>query len=69
MIDGHPHGARFQAAAFRHHARIEAYYITAIAAGGANTPLRVAGVGRSVDELVRLNGQWLIKSRNVAPQD
>ena len=51
------------------HARIEAYYITAIAAGGANTPLRVAGVGRSVDELVRLNGQWLIKARNVAPQD
>ena len=51
------------------HARIEAYYITAIAAGGANSPLRVAGVGRSVDELVRLNGQWLIKSRDVAPQD
>jgi hypothetical protein len=44
-------------------------YITAIVAGGANTPLRVAGVGRSVDDLVRLNGQWLIKSRNVAPQD
>jgi uncharacterized protein (TIGR02246 family) len=51
------------------HARIEAYYITAMAAGGANTPLRVAGVGRSVDELVRLNGQWLIKTRNVSPQD
>jgi len=51
------------------HARIEAYYITAIAAGGANAPLRVAGVGRSVDELVRLNGQWLIKTRNVSPQD
>jgi len=29
----------------------------------------VAGVGRSVDELVRLNGQWLIKTRNVSPQD
>ena len=26
-------------------------------------------VGRSIDELVRLNGEWLIKSRNVAPQD
>src|SRR5436190_15007148 len=45
------------------HARVEAYYITAVAAGGANTPLRVVGVGRSVDELVRLNGQWLIKAR------
>ena len=51
------------------HARVEAYYITAIAAGGNNTPLRVAGVGRSVDELVRFNGQWLIKARNVSPQD
>ena len=51
------------------HARVEAYYITAIAAGGNTTPLRVAGVGRSIDDLVRLNGQWLIKARNVSPQD
>jgi uncharacterized protein (TIGR02246 family) len=51
------------------HARVEAYYITASAAGGASAPPRVAAVGRSVDDLVRLNGQWLIKSRNVAPQD
>jgi uncharacterized protein (TIGR02246 family) len=51
------------------HARIEAYYITASAAGGPNTPLRVAAVGRSVDDLVRVNGQWLIQSRNVAPQN
>ena len=51
------------------HARIEAYYITAIAAGGANAPLRVAGVGRSIDDLVRVKGQWLIQSRNVAPQN
>lgn len=51
------------------HARMEAYYITAMAAGGANAPLRVAAVGRSVDDLVRVNGKWLIQSRNVAPQD
>ena len=51
------------------HARIEAYYITAFAAAGPNTPLRVAAVGRSVDDLVRVSGQWLISSRNVAPQD
>ena len=50
------------------HARIDAYYITASAAGGENTPLRVVAVGRSIDELVRVNGKWLIKSRNVAPQ-
>jgi uncharacterized protein (TIGR02246 family) len=51
------------------HAKIEAYYLTAQAAGGANAPLRVAAVGRSVDELVRQNGKWLIASRNVAPQN
>jgi hypothetical protein len=51
------------------HARVEAYYITAMPAGGPNAPLRVAAVGRSVDDLVRVNGQWLIRSRNVAPQD
>ena len=51
------------------HARIEAYYITAMAAGGPNTPLRVAAVGRSIDDVVRVNGAWLIQSRNVAPQD
>jgi uncharacterized protein (TIGR02246 family) len=53
----------------RDHARVEAYYITAMPAGGQNTPLRVVAVGRSIDDLVRVNGQWLIQSRNVAPQD
>jgi 3-phenylpropionate/cinnamic acid dioxygenase small subunit len=49
--------------------RIDSYYLTAFGAAGQNTPLRVAAVGRSVDELVRVNGKWLIKSRNVAPQN
>ena len=49
------------------HARIDAYHITVAAGSGRETPPRVAGVGRSIDELVRVNGQWLIKSRNVAP--
>jgi 3-phenylpropionate/cinnamic acid dioxygenase small subunit len=51
------------------HAKVEAYWITAFGAVGQATPLRIAAVGRSVDDLVRVNGQWLIKSRNVAPQD
>lgn len=51
------------------HARIDAYYITAVAAGGENAPLRIVSVGRSVDDLVRVNGQWLIRTRNVAPQE
>ncbi len=51
------------------HARIDAYHITLVSAGGPDVPARVAGVGRSIDELERVNGQWLIKSRNVAPMD
>jgi uncharacterized protein (TIGR02246 family) len=51
------------------HARIEAYWITAFGAAGEQTPLRIAAVGRSIDELARVNGQWLIKARNVAPQE
>ena len=42
---------------------------TAFGAAGQNTPLRIAAVGRSVDELVRVNGRWMISSRNVSPQD
>ena len=51
------------------HARIDAYHITMVSAAGPETPARVAGVGRSIDELERVNGQWLIKARNVAPMD
>jgi len=48
-------------------ARLDAYYLTARAAGGQDSPLSVLAVGRSVDELVRLNGRWLIQTRNVQP--
>ena len=60
------HVVRF---ADKDHARVEAYYLTAFGAAGENTPLRIAAVGRSVDGLVRVDGRWLIKARNVAPQD
>jgi uncharacterized protein (TIGR02246 family) len=53
----------------RDRARVDAYYLTAFGAAGESNPLRVAAVGRSVDEIVRLNGTWLIQSRNVAPQN
>jgi uncharacterized protein (TIGR02246 family) len=51
------------------HARLEAYWMTVFAAAGPNVPSRVAAAGREVDELVRSNGQWLIKTRDVAPTD
>ena len=53
----------------RDRARVDAYYLTAFGPAGQETPLRVASVGRSVDELVRVNGKWLIRTRNVAPQN
>ena len=51
------------------HAHMEAYWMTVFAAAGPKTPSRVAAAGREVDELVRVNGQWLIQSRDVAPKD
>jgi uncharacterized protein (TIGR02246 family) len=45
------------------HARYYAYWMGALAAGGTTS------AGREVNELVRLNGQWLISVRDVAPQD
>lgn len=51
------------------HARLEAYWLTVFAQAGPNVPVRVAAAGRDVDELVRVNGQWLIKMRDVAPKD
>jgi uncharacterized protein (TIGR02246 family) len=49
-------------------ARYDSYWMTVFGAVGQDTPVRVAAAGRGVDQLVRVNGQWLIKSRNVAPQ-
>jgi SnoaL-like domain len=51
------------------HARLEGYWLTVFAGQGPTVPVRVAAAGREVDELVRLNGQWLIQSRDVAPKD
>jgi hypothetical protein len=51
------------------HARFHAYYLTAMGPAGQNVPLRVAAVGRSIDHLERVNGTWLIKTRDVAPRD
>lgn len=49
-------------------ARYDSYWMTVFGAMGSDTPPRVAAAGRGVDQLVRVNGQWLIKNRNVAPQ-
>jgi hypothetical protein len=51
------------------HARLDSYYLTVFGAVGQSVPVRVAAAGRSVDQLVRVNGKWLIQSRDVAPRD
>jgi uncharacterized protein (TIGR02246 family) len=45
------------------HARYYAYWMGALAAGGTTS------AGREVNELVRINGKWLISVRDVDPQD
>jgi uncharacterized protein (TIGR02246 family) len=52
----------------RDHARYNAYWMTMFGPSAQDQPPRVAAVGRSVDMLVRVNGKWLIQSRDVAPQ-
>lgn len=51
------------------HARLEGYWQTVFGAQGPNVPVRVAAAGREVNEIVRVNGEWLIKLRDVAPKD
>jgi uncharacterized protein (TIGR02246 family) len=48
----------------QNHARYHAYWMGAFASGGGLT-----SAGREVNELVRINGQWLISIRDVDPQD
>ena len=45
------------------HARFHAYWMGAFTSGG------VTSAGREVNELVRIDGQWLIDVRDVAPED
>jgi uncharacterized protein (TIGR02246 family) len=47
------------------HAKHHSYWMTMAAASG-DSPPSVLAVGVGVDELVKVNGQWLIKVRNVS---
>ena len=51
------------------HAILRAYWTTIFAGDAPNAPARVAAVGWERNELVRVNGKWLIKLRDVAPSD
>jgi len=51
------------------HARHHAYWVTYFGANGTDSPARMVSVGRGVDDIVRVNGEWLIQLRNIAPED
>lgn len=48
-------------------ARVHYYWQTIFGGPGVDPAPRVAAVGNGVDEVVKINGQWLIRSRNVQP--
>lgn len=50
------------------HARHHSYWLTVFGAAGQGTVPNVAAAGYGVDELVKVDGKWLIKVRDVAPQ-
>ncbi len=52
-------------------ARYHYYHQTIFGTGGATSPdpARIAAAGNGVDDLVKVDGQWLIKYRNVAAAD
>jgi uncharacterized protein (TIGR02246 family) len=53
----------------RDHAVFHGYWIAFIASSGENTQPSIVGVGREVNELVRVKGKWLIQVRDIMPQD
>jgi len=48
-------------------ARHHTYWQTVFGGVGRGSQPRVAAAGHGVDDLVKVNGKWLIKIRNVAP--
>lgn len=53
----------------RDHAHLEAYWLEVSPRTGPNVPAQVANAGREVEELERIDGQWLLKLRDAAPKD
>ena len=49
------------------HAHVDSYWFTAMAMKPPNGDPKISLVGRCEDEVVRVNGKWLIKSRNLFP--
>ncbi|NLA75022.1 MAG: nuclear transport factor 2 family protein [Deltaproteobacteria bacterium] len=53
----------------RDHAVFHGYWIAFVAASDQNSQPTIVGVGRELNEVVRVNGKWLIQVRDIMPQD
>ena len=51
------------------HALHHSYWFTVVSGTGPDSPTRILAAGVGVDEVVKVNGQWLIKNRDVSPQN
>lgn len=51
------------------HAVFHGYWIAFMAGSGENTQPTIVGVGREVNEVVRVDGKWFIQVRDIVPQD
>lgn len=51
----------------RDHAHIDSYWFSVQAQMPPNGAPKIGEVGRCSDEVVRVNGKWLIQSRNIFP--
>jgi hypothetical protein len=51
------------------HVRYHAYYLTVSGAMGQDTPARIVAAGQSLDTIDRVDGRWLIKTRDVAVKE
>lgn len=50
-------------------ATVHSYWITIFPSAGPENPVRLGAAGRAEDQLVRVDGKWLIKVRNVGLTD
>lgn len=53
----------------RDNAVFHAYWVTFMSGGGENPQPTTVGVGREVNEVVRVDGKWLIRVRDIVPRD
>jgi len=65
----HLEGNRWIEFVDRDHARVHYYWMTLFGSSPPKDPPRIAAIGNGVDDVVRVDGRWLIRLRNVAADE